>query len=82
MRDNFQPFSNGKYVQPQWQYQVNGEPNLLYAQQRPIQVEPAYIFNPEYDPDSIRRDEQMTAMEGCLYGLFAACCCCLLFDLL
>lgn len=83
MRDTFQPFAQGKSQErPRWLLLANNEPpdELIQATQPTGQE--MYLYNPEYDHEIQRRDEQATAVEGCLYGLFAACCCCMLFDML
>lgn len=83
MRDNFQPFTQGKpHERPRWMQLANNEPPDELIQATQPDEQPMYVYNPDYDPENMRRDDQANAVEGCLYGLFAACCCCMLFDML
>ncbi len=85
MRDDFQPFAQGKpQARPRWIQLANNEPpeELLQATQQQPSNEQMYLYNSEYDLETMRREEQANAVEGCLYGLFAACCCCMFFDML
>ena len=84
MRDTFQPFAQGKpQERPRWLLLANNEPpdEIIQAMQ-PTAGDDMFLYNPEYDLETQRREDQATVVEGCLYGLFAACCCCMLFDML
>ena len=84
MRDTFQPFAQGKQQErPRWLLLANNEPpdEVIQALQ-PTAGDDLVLYNPEYDLETQRREDQATVIEGCLYGLFAACCCCMLFDML